>query len=109
MAAATGAVTGAITLAAVLPQVDMVQARLPLPAGESTQTLIVRTVPATVTSSGEDYALTVLPVTLPDTTYSLVVERQSLDVSGNDVVHVGVIVDVLVFPDTTVTANLIAP
>ena len=109
LAAGAGAVTGAITPAAILPQVDMVQARLPLTAGSSTQTLIVRTVPATVSSSSENYALTVLPVTLPDTTYSLVVERRSLDVSGNDVVQVGRIVDVLVFPDTTTTANLSAP
>jgi hypothetical protein len=62
-----------------------------------------------VTASGESYALPVLPVTLPDTTYSLVVERQSLDASGNDLVQLGGIVDVLVFPDTTATANLVAP
>lgn len=109
LAAATGAVTGTLTPAAVLPQVDMVQARLPLPVGSSTQTLIVRTVPATVASSGESYALPVLPVTLPDTTYSLVVERQSLDLSGNDVVQLSGITDVLVSPGATATANLTAP
>ena len=87
----------------------MVQARLPLPAGSSTQTLIVRTVPATVTSSGESYALQVLPVALPDTTYSLLVERQSLDVSGNDVVQLGGITDVVLTPGATATAHLTAP
>jgi hypothetical protein len=109
LAAATGAVTGAITPAAVLPQVDIVQARLPLPAGSSTQTLIVRTVPATVTASGESYALQVLPVALPDTTYSLLVERQSLDVSGSDVVQLGGVTDAVVTPGATAIANLTAP
>jgi len=109
LAAATGAVTGAITPAAASPEVDMVQARLPLPAGGSIQNLIVRTVPAPVTTSGESYALRVLPVTLPDTTYSLVVERKSLDVSGNDVVQLGGTTDVVVTPGATATANLIAP
>jgi hypothetical protein len=69
----------------------------------------VRTVPATVTASGESYALPVLPVAMPDTTYSLVVERQSLDASGNDVVQLGGITDVVVTPGATATANLIAP
>lgn len=109
LATATGGVTGTITPAAVLPQVDMVQARLPLPAGSSTQTLIVRTTPAAVTASGESYALPVLPVTLPDTTYHLVVERQGLDADGNEVVRLGGVKDVVVAPGATTTADLNAP
>jgi hypothetical protein len=109
LAAATGAVTGAITPVAVLPQVDMVQARLPLATGGTTQTLIVRTSAATVSASGESYALQALPVTSPSTTYSVVVERLSYDSSGNEMAQFTPPLAVTVTPGAVVIADIIVP
>jgi len=109
LAAATGAITGAITPTAVLPQVDMVQSRLPLAAGGSTQTLIVRTAPATVTAAGESYSLPALPITPPATTYSLVIERRSFDASGNEMVQATVPSSVTVSSGATATADIAVP
>jgi hypothetical protein len=108
LAAATGTVTGAITPAAIDPQVDGVQARLPLAAGGSTQTFIVRSAPATVTATSETYSLPLLPVVPPTTTYSLVVERRSLDSSGNETVRVFAPPDLAVVPGANI-ADIVFP
>jgi len=109
LAAATGGVAGAITPAAVLPQVDMVQARLPLQAGGASQTLIVRTSAATVPATGESYSLSALPVTPPSTSYSVVVERLSYDSSGNEKVQSTSPLGVAVTPGATATADVAVP
>ncbi len=84
-ATATGSVTGGVTPTAVSPEVDTVQARLALDAGGTSQTLIVRTVTATVDTTGETYAIPALPVSGASTVYGIVAERRSLDVSGTEI------------------------
>jgi hypothetical protein len=103
-----GGVEGAITPAAVFPQVDMVQVRLPLPAGEATQTLIVRSSSATVSATSETYSLSALPVTPPSTTYWVVVERFS-DSSGTEPVATTSPLGVAVTPGPPATANVTVP
>jgi Domain of unknown function (DUF4382)/Carboxypeptidase regulatory-like domain len=80
-AAATGTVTGAVTPTAVSPQVDTLQARIPLDVGGTSVPLIVRSVAGVVDSAGETYAIAVLPVTSPATTYTIVGERRGLAVT----------------------------
>jgi hypothetical protein len=109
LAAAVGGVAGAITPVAVLPQADMVQARLPLATGGTTQTLIVRTSAAKVSASGESYALPALPVTAPGTTYSVVVERRSYDSLGNETTQYTTPLAITVTPGASVTADVIVP
>ena len=86
VAVATGSAGGAITPPAVDPQVDTVQARLPLDVGGVSVPLIVRSVGGVVDVSGETYAMTVLPVTAPATTYTIVGSRRGLDADGNETV-----------------------
>jgi hypothetical protein len=85
-AAATGTAGGAVTPAAVSPQVDTFQARLPLDVGGVSVPLIVRSVGGVVDTSGETYTMTVLPVTAPATTYTIVGSRRGLDADGNETV-----------------------
>jgi hypothetical protein len=106
-APAIGAVTGAVTPAAVIPQVDMVQARFSLATGGTTQTLIVRTTPASVTTTGESYGFQALPVaTTGTTTYSVVLERRSIDASGAETVQTTAPASVAVAPGSTTTADI---
>ena len=107
-ATALGGVEGAITPAAVFPQVDMVQVRLPLPAGGATQTLIVRSSSAEVSATGETYSLSALPVTPPSTTYWVVLERFS-DSSGTEPVATTSPLGVAVTPGPPATANVTVP
>jgi Domain of unknown function (DUF4382) len=109
LAAVTGGIAGTVLPAAVDPVVDMVQARLPLLAGAATQTLIVRTVPADVSTSGETYALPALPVTPPGTSYAVVVERRGYDSAGNGTVTYSTPVDVTVAPGARSSLNLTGP
>jgi hypothetical protein len=108
-ASATGAVTGAITPVAVLPQVDSVDARLPLDAGGVLQPFIVRTVAAAVPTTGETYAISALPTSAPSRAYTIVGTRRSVDASGADFVFPSAPVSAAVAPGGTVTADVAFP
>ncbi len=96
VATVTGSVSGSITPAAVSPQVDTIQARLPLDVGGVPVPLIVRTVTGVVDLAGETYAIPVLPVTAPATTFTLVAERRGIDADGNDTLTVSASLPALV-------------
>jgi hypothetical protein len=108
-ALATGNVTGAITPVAVLPQVDSVDARLPLDSGGVLQPFIVRTVAAAVSTTGETYAIPALPTSAPSRAYSIVGSRRSVDTSGADTVVASAPVPAAVVPGGTVTADVAFP
>ncbi len=109
VATATGNVTGAITPAAVLPQVDSVDARLPLDAGGVLQPFIVRSVAATVATTGETHAISALPTAAPSRAYTIVGTRRSVDAEGSDTVVTIPAVSAAVAPGGTVTADLTFP
>ena len=108
-ASATGAVAGAITPAAVLPQVDTVDARLPLDAGGVLQPFVVRSVAATVSATGETYAVPALPTSAPSRAYTVAGTRRSVDASGSDTAVQTSPVTAAVAPGGTVTADLAFP
>ena len=108
-ATATGNVAGAITPAAVLPQVDSVDARLPLDAGGVLQPFIVRTVAAAVATTGETYAIPALPTGAPSRAYTIVGTRRSVDASGADTLVTSPAVTAAVAPAGTVAADLAFP
>ena len=108
-ATATGSVAGAITPVAVLPQVDSVDARLPLDAGGVLQSFIVRTVAAAVATTGETYAIPALPTGAPSRAYTIVGTRRSVDASGADTLVTSPAVNAAVAPAGTVAADLAFP
>ena len=108
-AALTGAVAGAITPAAVLPQVDTVDARLPLDAGGVLQPFVVRSVPASVSTTGETYAIPALPTSTPSRAYTVVGTRRSVDASGSDTAVQSTPVTAAVAPGGTATADITFP
>jgi hypothetical protein len=109
VASATGTVAGAITPVAVLPQVDSLDARLPLDAGGVLQPFIVRTVAAAVSTTGEAYAIPGLPTAAPSRAYTIFGARRSVDASGADTVVPSAPVPAAVAPGGTVTADVAFP
>jgi Domain of unknown function (DUF4382) len=107
-AATTGGITGAITPVAVDPQVDVVQATLPVPVGGGTQTLVVRSTPAVVATT-ETYAFPLLPVDSAGTTYTVRLQRRSIDALGADTFLWTTPVDVLVTAGSPVTNDITVP
>jgi hypothetical protein len=108
-ASATGNVTGAVTPVAALPQVDSVDARLPVDTGGVLQPFIVRTVAAAVSTTGETYTIPALPTSAPSRAYSIVGTRRSVDASGADTVVTSPTVTAAVAPGGTVAADLAFP
>ncbi len=106
LASATGSVSGAVTPVAVLPEVDTVDARLPLDAGGVLQPFVVRTVTATVAAGAESYAIPALPTVAPSREYTLVGDRKSVDVDGNETSEKSLPVTALVAPAATATADI---
>ena len=108
-ASVTGNVTGAVTPIAALPQVDSVDARLPLDAGGVLQPFIVRTVAAAVSTTGETYSIPALPTSAPSRAYAIVGMRRSVDASGTDTSVRSTPAAAAVTPGGTVTADLAVP
>lgn len=106
LAAATGGIAGAITPVALENQADSVDARLPLDAGGVLQSFVVRNVAATVTATGEAYAIGSLPTTAPSRAYTIVATRKSVDAAGVETVVTSAPVTVPVAPGTTATADV---
>jgi hypothetical protein len=86
VATATGALSGAVTPVAVVPQVDQLDALLPLDIGGSLQPFVVRSVTAAVSGGAESYAMAALPTGTPSWTYTVVGQRRSVDASGIETV-----------------------
>ncbi len=106
LAAATGGVAGSVTPVAVLPQVDTVDARLPLDVGGVLQPFIVRTVTAVVAAGAETYAIPALPTAAPSREYTLVGVRNSVDAEGNETSIQSLPVTAPVAPAATATADI---
>ena len=109
-ASAAGGIEGAILPAAVSPQVDTVEALLALEAGGAPHTFVVRSTNGAVSGGVETYAMPLLPVTSPATTYTLLAQRRGLDsTTGMDKVTVLPAVLVPVTASATTPVNFTFP
>jgi hypothetical protein len=102
---AAGAASGHVVPAATDADADLVVATQQLTAGTETRTLVVRTAPATVVSGVESWSLDALP----PATYSVAVERRTLDTAGNETVTDGTPSNVTVASGATATVDLAIP
>jgi hypothetical protein len=107
---ASGAIGGTITRAAVLPEVDTVEAWLDLDAGGATLPFVVRSTAAVVDAGLETYAMPDLPVADPASTFTVLARRRGLDpTTGAEVVTSTAPATVTVAPGEAVTADLAFP
>jgi hypothetical protein len=109
VAAATGTLSGAVAPVAVIPQVDGLDALLPLDIGGILQPFVVRSVTAVVSGGAESYAILALPTATPFRTYTVVGQRRSVDSSGTETVVSSEAVTADVTPGGTASANVAFP
>jgi hypothetical protein len=105
LTAQVGDVAGAITPPAGEADGDLVSVRQTLDAGGTPRLLVVREAPATVTTTGESYAVAGVPAAET----SVLVTRRTIGADGEETVRVSLPASVLVPPAGAATADLALP